>query len=659
MVKRILVYLCLISVIVCSLAVAGVSAYAAEDLTADSEIVSEEESEVAEKEESIFILNENAPRDFYYDGELITLYLCDIAVDMNNDGETTASDARVLLRISAELEAFEGNLAKCDMNGDNAISANDARLLLRYSAQLDTYYSNKDNFRLSGFVKDTDGDTCYFSDYGALASGYMAIDGSYYYFNAEGAMCTGVVYAPNGFYYMNEEGKGIEGFMTISGSRYYFVKGKAQSGWFTVDNNRYYGDVDYKIVTGNVKIGGDIYGFAPTGEMYNGFVTLSGKTYYYAEGKLYTGALTLSGSIYYFDKNGVMYTGIQKINGETYYFESNGKAAKGLKTVGSDLYFFGDDGKAVKGLKNVNGSLYNFGTDGKATKGLATISGKLYYFGSEYKAVAGLIKLNGEVYCFSKDFTGSNGFVTTGSDKYYIKDGKALKGWLTVSSKRYYAGSDYKIVTGNVKIDGVVYGFNSAGEMLSGFATMNNNTYYYQNGKLYTGWLYNDLDVYYFYSDGRMAKNTSIGDVSFNASGIASAKKITEATLPVHLRTILKQNGRSVSAIYNYVHNNYRYKYYDKLTPDAMVVRILTNKRGACYDFANLTKYLLEIAGYECKIVVGKAFNPNNPEHDWVLVKVNGVWRHLDAQRGTYLKTDAQMKNLGYKWTAQGLPAAK
>ncbi len=60
--------------------------------------------------------------------------------DVNLDGEITASDARMVLRVSAELDTLETELfSVADVNKDGEITASDARSILRVSAELDTF----------------------------------------------------------------------------------------------------------------------------------------------------------------------------------------------------------------------------------------------------------------------------------------------------------------------------------------------------------------------------------------------------------------------------------------------------------------------------------------------------------------------------------------
>lgn len=58
--------------------------------------------------------------------------------DCNNDGNITAADARLTLRVAAMLETLtEKFIRSADMNGDNKITAADARIILRKAAKLE------------------------------------------------------------------------------------------------------------------------------------------------------------------------------------------------------------------------------------------------------------------------------------------------------------------------------------------------------------------------------------------------------------------------------------------------------------------------------------------------------------------------------------------
>ncbi len=58
--------------------------------------------------------------------------------DINEDGEITASDARTVLRVSAEMETLpDEKLVYADVNFDGEITASDARAILRASAEIE------------------------------------------------------------------------------------------------------------------------------------------------------------------------------------------------------------------------------------------------------------------------------------------------------------------------------------------------------------------------------------------------------------------------------------------------------------------------------------------------------------------------------------------
>ena len=58
--------------------------------------------------------------------------------DLNKDGKVSASDARMALRISAQLDPCDDEIIKiADMNEDGNITSSDARKILRISAMLE------------------------------------------------------------------------------------------------------------------------------------------------------------------------------------------------------------------------------------------------------------------------------------------------------------------------------------------------------------------------------------------------------------------------------------------------------------------------------------------------------------------------------------------
>lgn len=65
---------------------------------------------------------------------------CYSAGDADNDGSTSASDARLILRASVNLDNIDAsNFVKSDVDGDGKLTAQDARLALRLSVGLDEF----------------------------------------------------------------------------------------------------------------------------------------------------------------------------------------------------------------------------------------------------------------------------------------------------------------------------------------------------------------------------------------------------------------------------------------------------------------------------------------------------------------------------------------
>lgn len=244
----------------------------------------------------------------------------------------------------------------------------------------------------------------------------------------------------------------------------------------------------------------------------DGFHTVNGKTYYYRNGTILKGWLTLNGKKYYFDsKTGVQLKGWQRDSTGKYirYFSlSKGMMATGfLKSASGNIwYFHPDTGLLNYGWLKQNGAYYYSGKNGILLKGWVKGSeGKLRYFSSTTgKMAAGWIMSGDKKRYFSKTsgymctgavkigdaryyFDPSSGLLQTGFVKYkgnlYYMDprtgGKLHKGWLTLGSRKYYAGSGGSIYMNRVaKIDSKYYGFASDGEMYVDTIAMIGGTIY-------------------------------------------------------------------------------------------------------------------------------------------------------------------------------------
>lgn len=83
-----------------------------------------------------------------------------------------------------------------------------------------------------------------------------------------------------------------------------------------------------------------------------------------------------------------------------------------------------------------------------------------------------------------------SGWVSNGSDRYYYKDGKVLKGWQKIGGRRYFfSKSTGRMLTGWQKIDGHTYYMGKDGKVRKGWQKIGGKTYYFskKTGKMWTG----------------------------------------------------------------------------------------------------------------------------------------------------------------------------
>ena len=134
---------------------------------------------------------------------------------------------------------------------------------------------------------------------------------------------------------------------------------------------------------------------------------------------------------------------------------------------------------------------------GKTVTGWQTIDGKTYYF------------KNGKYFDFKK----------IDNDYYYFNNmGEMQTGWQYIDSVYRYFNSDGKMARATIVDNKYV---DDDGKLVTNqFVNYKGDTYYVQyDGNIVTG-LYNvDFVDYYFDEDGKMVKDTFIGDKYFNHDG--------------------------------------------------------------------------------------------------------------------------------------------
>lgn len=89
-----------------------------------------------------------------------------------------------------------------------------------------------------------------------------------------------------------------------------------------------------------------------------------------------------------------------------------------------------------------------------------------------------------------------------------------------------------------------------------------------------------------------------------------------------------KECGTDAEQIRDHIRKNISYS--TSWGDDDPVYYGLTNKRGNCFVHAQILKAVLEYRGYNCKLIW-----VTNKSHYWVMVELNGTWRHIDSTPGT------------------------
>ena len=231
-----------------------------------------------------------------------------------------------------------------------------------YPIEAQTYHFDADGkMVIDGFV-DINGGTYYFVK-GECAKGLTKIGEDYYFFNAgSGKMYKDAnMWVPAndygvepGMHYFDADGKmfvpdtvnGKRAIVAENGKLYFTIDGvKMTNGLYELDGAYYFARYDGTLVTNgsayvetSLLSGNGWYGFGADGKLIKtGFVTGSGKTYYYADGVRAKG-LTKIGEDYYFFNAG---SGMM-------YKDANMWVPANSYGVEPGMHYFGADGKMAQ-----------------------------------------------------------------------------------------------------------------------------------------------------------------------------------------------------------------------------------------------------------------------------------------------------------------------
>ncbi|MCC8069742.1 MAG: hypothetical protein LIO71_08340 [Ruminococcus sp.] len=260
----------------------------------------------------------------------------------------------------------------------------------------------------------------------------------------------------------------------------------------------------------------------------------------------------------------------------------------------------------------------------------------------------------------SEDVPNTDGFVVSEDMSYCTYNGVAYTGLYTDSTDNTYYYTDGSLTTGWLTIDDVTYHFNdNTGIESKGVCLVDGSYYYFDRS---TGALVTDSVIGKWVIDSNgiaTSKLDSIAETKFNA-GYKTANQIYEL-----VRVGGYTNLASGSDIYGnivgdgtshlaFVSGSTVPSQISIFGPSASVdatgwatfaqYRALNNK-GCCYYMAAYFDFLCRSAGYESRIVYGT--QSNNVSHFWNQVNIDGTWLNYDTtSAGRCGLTDQELYDL-------------
>ena len=303
----------------------------------------------------------------------------------------------------------------------------------------------------------------------------------------------------------------LTGFFEKDGGRYYARAGKLLSGWQSMEDSYYYyfDPTTGKAATGETKINGLTYTFNDKGQLIRGafYSDGTGTRYNVAGRDLWRQFVTLDEGTYWIDAShhvayGNAYTVTDNVKDITWYhFDEK----TGLKTG------------VCTGMFTYQGDTYYADENGKVFYGLTKTAN-----GIVFSETLGKVSVSKGVYVDSttgqKGCALASGWYYAGSDGYLVKDGFA-----TINDNTYYY-SNYQAAKGLTKVGNDYYLFNRGNGKMYKDATMwiGDNDYGIASGMYYFGadgklqlknGFVKEGDYTYYYVNGERAKGfTKIGD---------------------------------------------------------------------------------------------------------------------------------------------------
>ena len=522
--------------------------------------------------------------------------------DATGDGTVDAQDAAELLIAAAEAGA-SGNPAETILQTANPTHfANESAAL--YFADINE----------NGSIGSDDAADILVYSAGMGAGLELPPLGTHtYWADADGILQKGFFTDPESgmTYYAGENYALCQGWLDLDDARYFLDETGAlqPEGWLQLESGRYYLNADGTVAR----------------ETW--LETPDGKFYADAQGAVCQGITQIGEDFYLFDENGLVTGWFETAAGKGYCNE-NGTPLTGQQTIDEAVYFFDPETYlAVTGEHEEDGVIRHYDENGVLRTGWIEKDDVRYYF--------------------NVDGTPASGLTEIGEDSYFFdENGAMVTGWVPIDNTRRYFGEDgimYKLWH---DIDGSRYCFGGGdGVMLTGWAEIGGNRYY-------------------FGTDGIMVTNQTVENWYLTEDGTAISN-----TLHINkerAQTAFAKNGTTVDGIWKYVRGTIRYKKIESTKTLAQIESngwlyyvdySFTHSYGVCYYLAAKMDFLLQEAGYECRIVHS---THGSGDHYWNQVNIDGVWVNYDCTNGLYAKNWDQMIAYGnYRFLGYVTPEYK
>lgn len=233
----------------------------------------------------------------------------------------------------------------------------------------ETYLVTQENGKFCG-TYDENGSLYYFDSYGILQHNglFEMTDGALAYAKADGTLAVGIYTDENGKRFLGDkDGKLLTGFQTTDGSTRFFSPriGEELLGFTEIDNSTYYFDAKNGMLTGVQTIDSDIYCFDENGIMQTEWLEIAGKHCYFdkTSGKLYNGLLTIDGKTYYLNGLEGTQSGVVNVGDSLLLFDENGCLASGQITLKDGICLADAEGHPLSGWQLLGDNYYYFNED--------------------------------------------------------------------------------------------------------------------------------------------------------------------------------------------------------------------------------------------------------------------------------------------------------